>query len=101
MTLSSPPSMNKELKEWLADTKKFIKEKKNSQQPQRKPSGKCEICGENDAKAICLKCERLVCGSCYFKLINVCKKCVPPETAAKWEGKQPNWEEILGVDWVG
>jgi hypothetical protein len=42
-----------------------------------------------------------VCSSCYFKIIGVCKECVPKDIAEKWEGKQPDWEKELGVEWVG
>jgi len=94
-------SMNEELQQWLQEAKEEIKIPKGKQQTtQKKPSGKCQICGEKSAKVICLKCGKAVCGSCYFKIIGVCKRCVPKETAAKWEGKHPNWEEVLGVEWV-
>lgn len=101
MNKVTSPSMNEELQEWLEETKEGIKRFKGKKQSsQKKPSGKCQICGEKDAKAVCLKCGKAVCGSCYFKIIGICKKCIPKETAAKWEGKQPNWEELLGVEWV-
>jgi hypothetical protein len=94
-------SMNKELCEWLKDTKNEIKLSKKSQDfEKRKPSGLCEICGEKNSKFFCLKCGRSVCLSCHFKIIGICKKCVPKETAEKWEGKPPDWEKILGVEWV-
>ena len=94
-------AMNKELQKWLKETKtsqkkKDLKTKKSS----KKPSGKCELCGERDAKVVCLKCGKSVCTSCYFKVIGVCKKCVPKDTAEKWEGKNPDWEKVLGVEWV-
>ena len=101
MNKATSSSMNEELKEWLDETKEGIKRFKGKKQSsKKKPSGKCQICGEKDAKAVCLKCGKAVCGSCYFKIIGICKNCVPKETAAKWDGKQPNWEELLGVDWV-
>jgi len=94
-------SMNEELQQWLQEAKEEAKIPKGKKQiTKKKPSGKCQICGEKDAKAVCLKCGKAVCGSCYFKIIGVCKRCVPKETAAKWEGKNPNWEEVLGVEWV-
>jgi hypothetical protein len=92
-------SMNEELREWLEESKKNINITK-SKNKKRKPSGKCQICGEKRADFICLKCEKAICKSCYFKIIGVCKKCVPPEVAGKWEGSHPDWEKELGVEWV-
>lgn len=96
-------SMNKQLRQWVEETKKDIDSKKNKNQPDfknKKPKGKCQICGEKKAEAVCIKCGRNVCKSCYFKLINVCKKCIPPEIAGKWDGSRPDWEKELGVEWV-
>ena len=94
-------SMNKELYKWIKETKKDIKNmNKKKEESQKKPAGPCSICGERPAKAICLKCGKSVCLSCHFKIIGVCKKCVPKETAEKWEGKPPDWEKILGVEWL-
>jgi hypothetical protein len=94
-------SMNKELYQWIRETKKDIKEsKKDKEEFNKKPSGPCSICGDKPAKTICLKCGDAVCLSCHFKIIGVCKKCVPKETAEKWEGKPPDWEKILGVEWL-
>lgn len=95
-------SMNKELKKWIQKTKKNKEKLEEKKESKRKEfsSGKCEICGNKTAKHVCLKCGRSVCPSCYFKIVGVCKKCVPDEIAAKWEGKQPDWEDILGVEWV-
>jgi len=93
-------SMNEELRKWLRDSKdeiKIIKEKKGKS---KKPSGKCQVCGEKNATSVCLKCGRSVCKSCYFKIIGICKKCVPKEIARKWDGSDPDWEKQLGVEWV-
>ena len=48
----------------------------------------------------CIKCNKAVCKSCHFKIIGVCKKCIPPEIAGKWDGSKKDWEEELGVEWV-
>ena len=94
-------SMNKELYKWIKETKKEIKTSKNfKEEIDKKPSGTCIICCEKPAKTFCLKCGKSVCLSCHFKIIGVCKKCVPKETAEKWEGKPPDWEKILGVEWL-
>jgi hypothetical protein len=94
-------SMNKELSDWIKETKKDLKSLNIKKQESNKlPSGPCLICGEKPAKNICLKCGKPVCLTCHFKIIGVCKKCVPKETAEKWEGKPPDWEKILGVEWL-
>jgi hypothetical protein len=94
-------SMNKELYKWIKETKKENTiAKKLKEKSKKKPTGPCTICGERTAKTICLKCGKSVCLSCHFKIIGVCKKCVPKETAEKWEGKPPDWEKILGVEWL-
>jgi len=93
-------SMNEELLRWKKESDKKIT-RKTKKEKQKKPTGKCQICGERTAEAVCIKCGRSVCKSCYFKIINVCKKCVPPEIAGKWDGSKPDWEKELGVEWVG
>ena len=101
MPTNKTAEMNEELQKWINETKKDIKKSKTAKKTStKKPKGVCEICGEKNAKSVCLKCGKSVCGSCYFKIISVCKKCVPKETAARWEGKVPDWEEVLGVEWV-
>ena len=92
--------MNEELQEWLEAARAAKKTSDKSGKSKKKPTGKCQICGEKNAKFVCLKCERSVCMSCYFKIIGVCKKCVPKDTAEKWEAKSPDWEKVLGVEWV-
>ena len=95
-------SMNKELQEWINESKDKVESTKKSKDKQKKiPSGKCEICGEKTAKVVCIKCGRSVCKDCYFKLIGVCKKCVPKDIAGKWDGSRTDWEKELGVEWVG
>ena len=94
-------AMNEELRKWIEESKEKIKDSKAKKGKSKVPSGKCQICGEKTAEAVCLKCGRSICKSCYFKMIGVCKKCVPPEIAGKWDGSHPDWEKQLGVDWVG
>jgi len=94
-------SMNKELMEWAEDIKQTLQiQKEDSPHADKKPEGNCAVCGEHKAKFVCLKCGKSVCPSCYFKIIGICKKCVPKETTEKWEGKHPDWEKELGVEWV-
>jgi hypothetical protein len=96
-------SMNEELKEWLQQEKKDIEEFKKSDQYKEKedtPKGMCEICGDNTAKFNCFKCGQKVCPTCFFNILGVCKKCVPKNIAEKWDGTNPDWEKVLGVEWV-
>ena len=103
-TKSDDFSMNEELKEWLQQEKKDIEEFKKSDQykekEEDKPRGMCEICGDNYAKFTCVKCGQKVCPTCYFNILGVCKKCVPKNIAEKWDGTNPDWEKVLGVEWV-
>ena len=101
MAVDDTSSMNEELRKWLEDSKDEIKLSKKKNGKSKGPSGRCQICGEKKATSICLKCNRSVCKSCYFKLIGICKKCVPKEIASKWDGSNPDWEKQLGVEWVG
>ena len=100
---SSPEKMNEELKRWIIENR--LRESKSgssdTEKKDKTPKGKCEICGEKKAEHVCLKCGKFVCKSCYFKIIGVCKKCVPQEIAGKWDGSRPDWEKELGVEWVG
>ena len=96
------PSMNKELEDWIRESRDKVETKKKSKKKKSTtPKGNCEICGEKTSKVVCIKCGRSVCKSCYFKIIGVCKKCIPKEVAGKWDGSNPDWEKELGVEWVG
>ena len=96
-------SMNKELLEWLKESKDKIKDKKKKKSREnsdKQPKGNCIICGKNKAKFVCLKCNNSVCPSCYFNIIGVCKICVPKEYVDIWEKKNPDWKKVLEVDWI-
>jgi len=103
-TTKEAASMNEELKEWIKEAERDIdlpkKDGAPSEKEIKKPENKCEICGEKAARSVCIKCGRSVCQSCYFKIIGVCKKCIPQDVVEKWESKHPDWEKILGVEWV-
>ena len=93
--------MNEDLKSWIRGSKKKVKILEDKKEiVGKKPSGKCQICGERTAEHICIKCEKFVCKSCYFKIIGICKKCVSSNISGKWDGSNPDWEKELGVDWV-
>ena len=99
--MSSRGSMNKDLLRWMKESEDEVKKLKDKKKKSnKKPSGKCEICGEKIATSVCLKCEKSVCKSCYFKIIGVCKKCIPKDVSTKWDGSRPDWEKELGVEWV-
>jgi hypothetical protein len=97
-------AMNEELKQWLLETKQYAelikKRKKTSEKPKQKPMGKCHICGEKEAKAICIKCDKFVCTKDYFHLVGLCKKCLSKEIGNKWKGTKSDWEKTLGVEWI-
>lgn len=94
-------SMNEELQRWLKESKdKFDDSKEKKDFKDKKPSGMCQLCGEKKAEAVCIKCGRNVCKACHFKIIGVCKKCVPQDIAGKWDGSRTDWEKKLGVEWV-
>ena len=93
-------SMNQELQDWIKETRQPPIEDKSPSESERKPEGKCWICKQKDAKFICLKCDQSVCSDCYFKIIGICKQCIPESIVEKWKGKNPDWEKILGVKWV-
>lgn len=94
-------SMNKELLRWMNESKDKFETTKTRKKESKRPIGKCQICGQREAITVCLKCDRSVCKSCHFKLIGVCKKCIPKEIASKWDGSNPDWEKELGVEWIG
>jgi len=86
--------MNDELKRWIQEyNKQFESIEENKDIVSIKPSGKCQICGENTAEHVCLKCEKFVCKSCYFKIIGICKKCVSSGISNKWDGSCPDLEK--------
>ena len=100
MTTDENVSMNKELRKWIIESKKDLKKYESKKDETTKPTGKCQVCNEKEAEVICLKCKRPVCKSCYFKIIGICKDCVPKDIAKKWDGTIPDWEKILGIEWV-
>ena len=97
--MSKTESMNKDLLRWLEKSESGLKEKKDKKR-NKIPSGNCEICGQKTATSVCLKCDKSVCKSCYFKIIGICKKCVSKDISSKWDGSRPDWEKELGVEWV-
>lgn len=97
-------AMNKDLEEWVKESEKkegLPKEiERKASENKETPAGKCEICDAKNAKTYCIKCGKAVCSSCYFSLVGLCEKCVSKDTVEKWKNRQPDWEKILGVDWV-
>jgi hypothetical protein len=94
-------SMNKDLEEWIGETKHILKSNhKKRIQNDKQPFGKCSICNDNRAKFFCLKCGQSVCPSCYYTIIGICKRCIPKEIAEKWDGKHPTWKKERDGEWI-
>jgi hypothetical protein len=93
-------SMNKELQKWIDESTENLKDYKSKEDEPIKPSGACQICGMKKAEVVCIKCKKSVCKSCYFKIIGICKMCIPRDIAKKWDGSVSNWEKTLGIEWV-
>ena len=94
-------SMNEDLQNWLTEEDKADLSKKiKTHLKDKKPHGMCQICGTKTAKAICIKCGKSVCLSHYFNLVGLCEKCISKETVEEWKNRKPDWERVLGVDWV-
>ena len=85
-------SMNKELEQWLQESKKDNisgkKIKTDVKKHGKKPFGICQICNAKDAKAVCIKCGRSVCNECFIHLVGLCEKCVPRSVVEKWKQKK-------------
>ena len=93
--------MNDDLQKWLTEEDQAnISKKIKTHIKDKKPQGMCQICGTKSAKMICIKCKKSVCKSCYFNLVGLCEKCLSKETVDEWKKKKPDWEKVLGVDWV-
>ena len=94
-------SMNADLQRWLTEEDRANLSKKiKTHLKDKKPHGMCQICGTKTAKMVCIKCGKFVCNSCYFNLVGLCEKCLSKETVDEWKNKKPDWETVLGVDWV-
>jgi hypothetical protein len=97
-------STDEELRQLIREHVQTVDEgsttKKPSKKKRKKPTGRCMICGENQAKSICIKCDRAVCSACYFHLVGLCKKCLSKETVEQWKRTSPDWEKMLGVEWI-
>lgn len=94
-------SMNEDLKKWLTERdKEKLSKKIQTHKKSKKPKGMCQICRTNMSSEVCIKCGRSVCNSCYFNLIGLCEKCLTKDTVEKWKSRKPDWEKVLGVDWV-
>ncbi len=94
-------SMNEDLQNWLTEEdQENLSKKIKTHLKDKKPHGMCQICGTKNAKAVCIKCGKSVCHSHYFNLVGLCEKCISKETVEEWKNRKPDWERVLGVDWV-
>ena len=46
-------TMNKELMEWIKETKEQPNNEQDEKIIKKEPEGKCEICGNNESKFVC------------------------------------------------
>ncbi|MDY6984877.1 MAG: orotate phosphoribosyltransferase [Candidatus Thermoplasmatota archaeon] len=53
---------------------------------------KCEICGINEARYVCISCKRNVCASCYRSMLGLCTDCAPVAPL-----KEENVEELRSL----
>jgi hypothetical protein len=67
---------------------------------QKSVQGICTICKQRQAKFTCLKCGHVVCSSCYYNLIGICKECIAKDIADKWDGKPPTLKKEQNGDWI-
>lgn len=68
--------INEELRKWAEEH--GIKMKKEEKK-EEKIQGKCEICGIREAKYRCIRCNKIACLSCFWKMLGICKECLPEE----------------------
>ena len=91
-------SMNEDLKRWLTEKDKAELSKKiKTHLKDKKPHGICQVCGTKTAMAVCLKCGKSVCNSCYFNLIGLCEKCLSKNTVEKWMNKEWIFFKVTGI----
>jgi len=101
ITKKEKKSMNEDLQKWLTEeAKEEISKKIKTKLKDKKPKGMCRICGKKTAKAVCIKCGKSVCNSCFFHIVGLCEKCISKETVEEWKTRKTDWERVLGVDWV-
>ncbi len=89
MNTGENESINEELRKWIEEHKDIETAEPDEGAGDKRAkeiTGRCEICGARDAKYRCLKCGRMVCPSCYWIMLGVCKKCVSSDMAKKLEG---------------
>ena len=100
-TKKESKSMNEDLQKWLTEeaSEDFTKKIK-TKYTDKKPKGMCKICGRKTAKAVCIKCGKSVCNSCFFHILSLCEKCISKETVEEWKTRKTDWEKVLGVEWV-
>ena len=104
VSAKKPVEMNEELQEWIKESREkdiTVSTKEKLTEPMKKKvTGKCQICGQNKAKFLCVNCGAPTCTSCYFHLVGLCKNCLEKRKGEKWKGMTPNWEKTLGVQWI-
>jgi len=89
--------MNKELREWLAEHGELEKKVNGNDEKQPAPiSGKCQICGARSAKYQCMKCNKVICPSCFWGMFGLCESCISPDIIKKIR----NAKKDYGIDHI-
>ena len=75
-TKNDEKEMNEDLIQWTKEHKLQLKE---DDAENSCIHGKCERCELKDAKYKCIKCEKIFCMACFWKMIGMCKDCISEE----------------------
>ena len=89
--------MNEELREWLEEHG-CSKETSIQEDEERKEpiSGKCAICEARAAKYRCMKCDKVICPTCFWVMFGLCERCISPDMMKKIRESQRDY----GIDQI-
>lgn len=96
-TEAAPP-IRDELQEWMEEADERGLEVPAALEAAA-PQGRCGVCGERDAVALCHQCGQGVCAGDQWVMFGLCRACLTPEEVerARTRGRpRPD----LGIKWV-